>query len=99
MTDFWVLVLGDIAQPLHFVLLPSLELGYLLRQSTVAGQLYLYFNQAGRCFACAAGLAHLTSLQTIHRPYLRSSARELTHCLSAWHQLEPEECSGGITNG
>lgn len=31
MTDFWVLVLGDVAQSLHFVVLPSLELGYLLR--------------------------------------------------------------------
>ena len=94
MTDFWVLALGDLAQPLQYVVLPSPRLRYLLHRAPDAGQLCLYFTPGGRCFAQPPSPADLSSWQTVYPPHLSTSEMELTPYLGAWHQLELDEGSG-----
>jgi len=88
MTDFWVLALQEPASSptTTCLVLPTLELLGYLRCSAEVGRLYLYFTQAGQCYASPSLCTKLSVLVTYGSRVIASRV-SLTHHLNAWHLL------------
>lgn len=87
MTDFWVLTLPATGDTLRCVVLPPTTLLALLRRANRAGQLTLYFTNAGECYGSPLRQTRLGGLRQAPGPHVGTSVADLSAYVDGWHQV------------